>query len=114
MDTCTKWAHTNGLKWKPIKCSVVSTLPVESVQQLTLAENPLKVKKEARHLGISVMGGGFTKKAGSALETKCRAACAAITTQTYFDVSLPISTLRTLYQTNVRSILTYSAPLIVD
>lgn len=97
-----------------MKCTVVTTLPERVIQPLTLAGQPLRVSKEAKYLCISVSGVGFSKKAGSALETKCRAACAAVTSQSFFDVRLSVSTIRTMYWTNVRRILLYGTPIVKE
>lgn len=42
---------------------------------------------------------------------KCRRACAATTSQAFFDVGLPLKTIKALYRTNVRSLIVYGTML---
>lgn len=86
---------------------MVTDIPVETVAKLTLAEQPLKVVIEAKYLGITVSWNGFSKNSNREQEVKCRRACAATTSQPFFDVMLPLKTIKSLYRTNVRSIILY-------
>lgn len=54
---------------------------------------------------------GFSKATDTDLKNKCIAACAANRNQPFFDADLTCSSLRTLYRTNVRSILSYGIML---
>lgn len=76
-----------------------------------LGGQELTIQKEAKYLGITITMGGFKKEMGSNLRNRAMAACAAVTTHYYFDPGLLNGTLRTLYMTNIRSVLLYGGPL---
>lgn len=84
------------------------------VSALMLTGQPLAAKLKAKYLGIIISMEGLRKKADNKLTNKATAACAAITSQKYFDPGLPLGTLRTLYRTNVRRILLYGTPLVTN
>lgn len=58
--------------------------------------------------------GGFKKHVDRYFRKKSMSASSAVTSQEYFDTGLPTATLRTMYRTNMRSVLLYGTPLITD
>lgn len=112
LDVCTHWASRNKLNWKPAKCSIVMERATGNLTDLNLAGNHLKGVKEAKYLGITVSGRGFSKKLDKELEAKCRTAWTATTSQSFFDVGLPLKTITTLYRKNVCSIIIYETALL--
>lgn len=114
LDVCTRWDSENGLEWKTTKCTIVAEHPDALEKTFFLAGKPLTVRREAKYLCITVTTAGFRNKANTELKNKATSACIAITSQTFFDPGLPSATLRTIYQTNLRSILMYGTPLVTD
>lgn len=111
LEAFTQWALKNRLDWKPAKCKVVADKALIG-PIFELAGQLLDVKEEAKYLGLVVTMRGFKKTMDKDLENKAKVACTAITSQSFFGPGLPNSTLRTLFRTNLRSVLTYGVPLI--
>lgn len=71
-------------------------------------------KTEAKYLRFTISMEGPRKKVDSELTNNTAAAFAAIASQDYLDPGLPLGTQRSLYRANVRSILLYGTPLVVN
>lgn len=105
LDVCTKWALRNRLQWKPAKCVVVMVNPEGLTSPLTAAGQALSTSPESKYLGIIIKQNGSTEELKKEVEQKFRAACTAITAQSFFGPSFSNSTIRTLYHTKLRIIL---------
>lgn len=82
--------------------------------QFLLSGQPIPMNEEARYLGVLISRTGFSKETDTELEGKCVASCEGTINQPFFDADLPNSALRTLYRTNLRSIISYGLMLTTD
>lgn len=62
LDTCTTWAATNHLEWKPQKCSIEAKHSSTSPNRVyTLAGLPVPIREHAKYLGVTTTTTGFRK-----------------------------------------------------
>lgn len=108
LDQCTKWASDDHAEWAPEKCVIMCTDEEDALTtKFTLAGEELRNTAEADYLGLRYTRTGFEEKPLGTLLSKGRAGLNELRGADWFNAGLGTKATRTLYNTHVRSRITY-------